>query len=449
MWTFPTTDRRGFLCRDILMILAVGLIVRYVVGVFLTYSDDVQSWALTIANFEAGGGLYGLAGYNYAPPWGYILGFVSVIGEFFGVDMFGSRLTDALPAEQYSDWVAESLVPSLEFALMVKTVFFVSDILVGYLVYRIIMDRCDDQRKAVIGFGLWFLCPFVITAGAAQGMFDTISVLLTLLCVYMVMRDRCFLAGMLMGTAVFLKLFPAFLVFVLIGYILLRHRSDGSWKMMLIRAAAGVLVMTAIIFTPQVADGTLSESFSFLTSRTENMGSGLGPLVGYLTIAAYLAILIVSMLLGNSVRTSKTSDPDRVLLVMLLVNVAVVFLYPSSAQYMVLLVPFLTFQILMTSRRYMGPMVLMMVGVTMFALSRNAVNLLTVAGFTDLVSMDTVLAAIEWFQQPILLSFSATDILHIGGVMEYIGILWTLYVFYDLHRKGSSGLETAVCSDSR
>ena len=175
MWTFPTTDRRGFLCRDILIILAVGLVVRYVVGVFLTYSDDVQSWALTIANFEAGGGLYGLAGYNYAPPWGYILGFVSVIGEFFGVDMFGSRLTDALPAEQYSDWVAESLVPSLEFALMVKTVFFVSDILVGYLVYRIIMDRCDDQRKAVIGFGLWFLCPFVITAGAAQGMFDTIS----------------------------------------------------------------------------------------------------------------------------------------------------------------------------------------------------------------------------------------------------------------------------------
>ena len=52
MWTFPTTDRRGFLCRDILIILAVGLVVRYVVGVFLTYSDDVQSWALTIANFE-------------------------------------------------------------------------------------------------------------------------------------------------------------------------------------------------------------------------------------------------------------------------------------------------------------------------------------------------------------------------------------------------------------
>ena len=430
MWTFPTTDRRGFLCRDILIILAVGLVVRYVVGVFLTYSDDVQSWALTIANFEAGGGLYGLAGYNYAPPWGYILGFVSVIGEFFGVDMFGSRLTDALPAEQYSDWVAESLVPSLEFALMVKTVFFVSDILVGYLVYRIIMDRCDDQRKAVIGFGLWFLCPFVITAGAAQGMFDTISVLLTLLCVYMVMRDRCFLAGMLMGTAVFLKLFPAFLVFVLIGYILLRHRGDGSWKMMLIRAAAGVLVMTAIIFAPQVADGTLSESFSFLTSRTENMGSGLGPLVGYLTIAAYLSILIVSMLLGNSVRTSKTSDPDRVLLVMLLVNVAVVFLYPSSAQYMVLLVPFLAYWVAAECRRCMLSWKILAVGSMVYMFASNSLTMMSLAAWTGFVDVSSVLGFYEMYSSGWGLLTPMNVQFAIGGVLQCVGVLTIPLLMY-------------------
>ncbi len=432
----------GFLCRNILIMLVVGLVARYVVGFFLTYSDDVQSWALTIANFEAGGGLYDLAGYYYAPPWGYMLGFISVIGEFFGIDVFGARLTEGLPAEAYSEWVAESLVPSVEFALMVKTAFFISDILVGYLVYRIIMDRCGDHRKATIGFGLWFLCPFVITAGGVQGMFDTFSVLLTLLCVYMLMKDRCFLAGMLMGAAVFLKLFPGFLLFVLIGYVVVKHLHDGRWKTMLARAAFGLVLMTAVIFLPPTLEGNLSESFSFLTSRTENMGTGLGPLVSYATIAAYVAILIVSVLIGRHMYRAGDADPDRILLVLLLVNVCVIFLYPSSAQYMVLLVPFLVFQIVLTDRRYVRPLALLMVGVTMFALSRNAVNLLSVAGFTDLVSMDSVLAAIDWFNQPLLFSLTATDILHVGGVMEYIGILWVLYTFYDLHKNGRSGLET-------
>ena len=438
---FHARLKGGFLCRNVLIILIVGLIARYLVGTYLTYGDDVQSWALTIANFEAGGGLYDLAGYNYAPPWGYILGFISVIGEFFGVDVFGARLLEALPAEQYAQWVEESLVPSVEFALMVKTAFFVSDVLVGYLVYRIIMDRCSDQRKAVIGFGLWFLCPFVITAGGSQGMFDTISVLLTLLCVYMLMRDRCLLAGMLMGATVFLKLFPGFLIFVMIGYILLRHRDDGRAVPLIVRSAAGLILMTAVIFAPQVMEGTLEYSFSFLTSRTENMGSGLGPLVGYATIACYVAILLVSMVLGYFMYRSRTRDPDGLLLLMLMVNVAVVFLYPANAQYLVLLVPFIVFQLVMTDRSYMRPLALLMVGVTMFALSRNAVNLLSVAGFTDLVDMGTVMAALDWFNSPVLLSLTPTDILHVGGVLEYMGVVWTLWTCHTLLKRGVTGTD--------
>lgn len=441
-WSRLVPGNAGFLCRNILIMLVIGLAARYLVGYFLTYAYDVQSWALVISNFEAGGGLYDIAGYYYAPPWGYILGFVSVIGEMLGVDMFGARLTEGLPAEAYSDWVVESIVPSIGFALMVKTAFFVSDILVGYVVYRIAMDRSGDQRKATIAFGLWFLCPFVITAGAAQGMFDTFSVLLTLLCVYMVMRDRCLLGGMLMGAAALLKLFPAFLVFVLIGYILVKHRGDGQWKPMILRAAVGLLLMVAIILAPSAVEGTLSECFSFLTSRAESMGPGLGSLVSYATVAAYVAILLASVYIGYRMYRSRARDLDGALLVMLMVNVVVIFLYPSSAQYLVLLVPFLAFQIVLTDRRYLRPMALLMVGVTMFALSRNVVNLLTVAGFTDLLDMGQLVSWIGLFNEPVLLSFSVTDILHVGGVLEYVGILWVLYVFLTLCREGGSGLES-------
>ncbi len=69
----------GFLCRRILLFVVMGLAVRLVVGCVLTYTFDVTSWARIITNFETGNGLYGLDGYNYSPPWGYVLGTFSVI----------------------------------------------------------------------------------------------------------------------------------------------------------------------------------------------------------------------------------------------------------------------------------------------------------------------------------------------------------------------------------
>ena len=77
----------GFLRKDVLIVLALGLVIRYVVGFFLTYTYDVHSWALIISNFESGNGLYDVAGHNYTPTWGYVLGTFSVVAEALGLDV--------------------------------------------------------------------------------------------------------------------------------------------------------------------------------------------------------------------------------------------------------------------------------------------------------------------------------------------------------------------------
>ena len=59
-------------------------------------------------------------------------------------------------------------------------------------------------------------------------MFDTFTVLLTLLTVIFLMRDRYLLAGMCLGTAALMKIFPGVFVFVMIAYVILKHRGEHT-----------------------------------------------------------------------------------------------------------------------------------------------------------------------------------------------------------------------------
>ncbi len=417
-----------------MIIIVIGIALRLVIGTFLTYTYDVHSWALIISNFESGNGLYDVAGYNYAPPWGYILGSISVIGEFFGVDLFGERFTDALPIEQYTDWFYTSFVTSIEFNLMVKAALFVFDLIAGYLLYWIVLNRTDDPRKAVIGFGLWFLCPFVIAVSSVGGMFDSLTAILTMLCIIFLMKDRYLLAGMMLGTATILKLFPGLLLFVLVAYVFLKNRNNGLAIRRTVEAAIGALMMIAVLLMPQILDGTLSDCFAFITSRaTNNIGSGLGDIERYGTIIAYLGILFVSILLARHTYKSNTGDANGLILTIVLLNLAVLFLYPSAPQYMLLITPFIILQTILVDRRYFRPLLILMIGTTMFALSANVTNLISIAEYTNITSVDSVLYAMSLFQKEFL-GISATSIMYYGGaVIQYIGTVMIPVTYYMLY----------------
>ena len=106
-------------------------------------------------------------------------------------------------------------------------------------------------------------------------MFDTVSATVTLLCVAMVLRNHYFMAGMMLGAATLLKLFPGFLIFVLAAYVLARHRDDGTSTRRLMEAASGAVVSVIILLLPQILSGDLSSAFAFLTERSGNMGTSI------------------------------------------------------------------------------------------------------------------------------------------------------------------------------
>ncbi|WP_400202454.1 hypothetical protein, partial [Candidatus Methanarcanum hacksteinii] len=158
----------------------------------------------------------------------------------------------------------------------------------------------------------------------------------------------------------------------------------------------------------------------------------------YGTVAAYVAIILVSVLLGICFLRREHEDPDGKLLVYILINLAVVFLYPATPQYMLLITPFLIMQMILMDRRFRVPYLILCVGTTMFALSGNAVDLMSLAEFSNIIDIDTVLWAIDVFQTDFL-GVNGMEVLYYGGgIIQYMGTIAIFVTFYRIHRSEGS-----------
>ncbi|MBR2255188.1 MAG: DUF2029 domain-containing protein [Candidatus Methanomethylophilaceae archaeon] len=417
--------------------IAVGLALRFAIGAALTYTYDVHSWALTISNFEAGQGLYGVAGYNYTPPWGYFLGTFSHLAELVGISDFGTRATEFLPVEDYPYFLS-AFVPSLEFVLAFKAMLFAFDLAAGYVLFRLVGDRTDDGGKASKAFALWFLFPSVIVVSAVGGMFDSISVILTMLCIMFMFRGRYFLAGGLFALAVSTKLFPAILVFLLVAYVLRRETDVRDAAVNIGQAVVGAGIILIVVFLPSVIQGDLGSSLSFLTSRaSSSMGSGLGDIERYGTILAFVAIAVVAVILARGFRKEVSGDVDGRLLSVAMATLAVLFLYPPTPQYTLLLLPFLIYAAVAVDRAYLFPLVLLAVGSTVFVCYLNVMDLMTLSYYAG-IPVPSDLAELVSDIDPNGPGIHLYDILYYSGALvQYAGIVSALAVY--LKRDGSVG----------
>ena len=414
-----------FLCKQILFVIAIGLLIRYILGITLTYTYDVHSWALIISNFEAGLGLYDISGYNYAPVWGYILGTFSVISETFGLGFFGERVTDGLIMENQTEWFLSAYAPSIEFIVAFKTMLYLIDIVVGYVIYTMVKERYEDHKKGILAFTLWFLCPFVIAVGSVGGMFDALSALMILITIYWCIRGNYFGAGIMLGLSTIMKLFPGVIIPILVVYILYKHKNDGSAYKNLLSAIIGFVAISLIVLAPSIIDGHISDCFGFLTNRaSSSMGLGLGAIERYGTVIAYALIVIAIVLLSRHYH--KKGIENKQLITAVLLCLTILFLFPATPQYILLITPALIICI-MNDRRLLKPYFVLCVGTTMFAVSMNVANLLSLATFTDLIALETfeslfmTMFNVEWN------GISATSILYYGGaIIQYSGILLLL-----------------------
>lgn len=139
----------GFLSRTVILVLAIGLAIRLLLAPLLTYPFDIEHWAVVIQNINSGNGLYNLSGYFYTPVWGYILGFESfVINAFGGIPVMGERVTDLFPIEALGFRFYTATTTTIVFNVVMKIPFLIADVVVGYLLWQLVMEKTGDSKKS-------------------------------------------------------------------------------------------------------------------------------------------------------------------------------------------------------------------------------------------------------------------------------------------------------------
>lgn len=433
----------SFLKHPVFIIAVIGIIARLVISPLMGVGYDADYWAVIVRNLESGQGLYGLEGYYYTPIWGYFLSFESMIQEtFLHIDVLGIRVPEAFMMESFTVWWSANAT-SISFNIFTEIPFILSDLLVGYLIYWLIKDITKNEKKAALGFALWFLCPLIICVTSISGMFDTFSVLFAMLCIVMVRKDKLFLAGVLFMFAVLTKFFPVYLLFLLLGYIMVKHRADGAAFKSVLKALLGGVLAFFVLMLPQILNGELGESLLFITSRATS-GNEAFSLIGIMTNGAVLVFaagVIVAVFLGYLLSKKKEEELDRYFFKYALMLSVFLFMYPPLPQYLVFLIPFLAIYIAAADRRFIWSWLLLSVGGASFIASGNFTLFLSLGSFTDFMSLDHIVSGIDWYQTSAVFGISPRDIqYYASGVIQYLGVVTAAGIFLrDWYAGGRKG----------
>ncbi len=301
--------------RPIVLIAVLGLAIRLVLVPLFTYNVDMAYWVKALEIPSSGLPLYDVDGYYYTPVWGYILSLVSYIGTMIGIADYGTIVTELLP---YTGRVVPvmSVVVSPEFAVLIKIPLIIADLLVGWVLYRFVKKITDDEKKSVLAFAVWFLCPLVIIESSVHGMFDNISALMLLLAFVFAYDKKYVFAGSMYVTAILTKFFPVYFLPFFIAMVLKREGFSKEGIVKLLHAVAGGIVAFCVIELPAVLQGEFWNSVHFLTDR---LGLKASTLIGIfdswtkilIFIIILVAIIAIVFFIGFRYKTKFKNFMDK------------------------------------------------------------------------------------------------------------------------------------------
>ena len=129
---------------------------------------------------------------------------------------------------RYTPFLAFAMTPNVWLTKVFgKLIFVLFDLMTGYLIYKILgrLPRLVPQNAAVSSSLLWFYNPLPLVV-STRGSSDSIQTFLVLLVFYFLSGKRNFLAGVIFGISIHVKMYPV--IYVLGIYFLLRKHHDAQ-----------------------------------------------------------------------------------------------------------------------------------------------------------------------------------------------------------------------------
>lgn len=435
MFSINTTENIKNIVKQhpIIFTLVTGILLRVIlIPTALTY--DLDFWATVIKNLKTGTGLYCLPGYYYTPVWGYVLAIISAIqSTFLDIGELGVRSFKALTVEAVKRIYMSATVPSIAFSYSLKIPLMIVDLGLAYLVRVLILDITKDKKKANTGFALMFLCLSCIAVSMCIAMPDGISALFLVLTIILVRRDQSLLAGMCYSISVLTKFFPVFLFFIIFAYLLMKSKSNTSVNREYLYFIAGGIIMSGVIFLPQILHGELIHCFQFLTDRSglSSEKSFLESLIGCTRIVSYSLIVLFSMWMAYGICKKSTENLFDEFMRRSFVILGLCFLYPSPAQYLVVMVPFVVYHIVVESKKFMKCWLLIGIGGFLMTYSSLTATLLPLGVYIDFPSLDWIIHVFNMITTGPVSIFMI--MFSISAIIQYVGVVLALWIIYNRH----------------
>jgi len=172
----------------------LGLAVRLILAPFFMHSFDVNLFVSTARAY------YSSWTITYFTNWAYPLFYYLIL------------LISYFPADLISDsfyLFGQSVSVSEKF--FVKLPFIISDLLIAYILYRILSENGKEKYALFIAL-FYLLNPLSIFTSSVYGTFDSISILFSLLGFYHFLHKRYALSGLELGIGFGIKFHPAVLI---------------------------------------------------------------------------------------------------------------------------------------------------------------------------------------------------------------------------------------------
>lgn len=337
--------------RRFAAVILLGIVIRYILGLFFTYPTDVNYWVIVSENYFSNEGLYGLPGYYYTPVWGYMLAILTWMAGAMGLPL-GEYVPGLVENGLLMDW--NTAMPSMEYAMLIKTFLFIMDLMVAFVLYRIGAYLYDRERGFLM-FSIWFLCPFTMVMSSIRMMFENVEILFLLLSLLMMLQRRPVVAGVMMGISLLVKPYGLFMGLLMIGFAHAQSKSNRD----VLSYVLATLVTGVLIMMPVILSGNLDEAMIWLSSRSSGAGSGSG-----YNITLYLMPVLLALSMLGAVMISRRGVDDPFILVSAsTVITSMMLLVPGNIQYYLLLLPL----VLLVPSKAMKPAMMMFVILSVFA----------------------------------------------------------------------------------
>lgn len=209
--------------RYFIWFLILGVVIRIILAGISAWNYDVSIWYRFALDLKVGFGPYGHYNFSYPPGMAAFFGFTIVpLIKFIPIEKWGMIVPDLYGVRS---WIIDPNITSPIFNYMFKLPLILGEMLFLYLLFIYIRERISEE-KAKWAAILWYLNPLVIFAIAIHGQLDIYPILFLFLGVMLLYAESELLAGLMIGSAVSMKMYPIFLVLPFMAIILSAYQEE-------------------------------------------------------------------------------------------------------------------------------------------------------------------------------------------------------------------------------